>query len=110
MLTPLSFCSLPIKRIRHIQKTSGKTSVLIGVKGGGCNGLKYTITPTNDPPQKHDECFSLENTNIMVCGDSLLYILGTKVSWVEDVMGDRFEFENPNAGGTCGCGSTFSPK
>ena len=110
MRTPLTFCSQAIRRIHHIQKTSGKASVLIGVKGGGCNGLKYTITPTNDPPQKHDECFSLENTNIVVCGDSLLYSLGTKVSWVEDVMGDRFEFENPNAGGTCGCGSTFSPK
>jgi len=110
MRTPLTFCTQAIKRLHHIQKISRKSAVLIGVKGGGCNGLKYTITPTNDTPLKHDECFSLDDTNIIVCGDSLLHILGTKVYWVEDVMGDRFEFENPNAGGTCGCGSTFSPK
>ena len=37
-----------------------------------------------------------------------LYLLGTNIDWTEDFMGKRFTFDNPNATGKCGCGTTFS--
>jgi len=40
---------------------------------------------------------------------ALLYLIGTKVDWVEDLMGSRFGFETPNAGAECGCGVSFTP-
>ena len=108
MRTPLTFCSQAIKRIHHIQKTSGKTSVLIGVKGGGCNGLKYVVAPTSDAPSRLDEELTLDGVHVIVCGKSLLHLLGTAVRWEEDAMGAGLRFDNPNASATCGCGETFS--
>jgi len=81
---------------------------MIGVKGGGCNGMRYFIEPTDKPPHKTDEQINLDGTNIIVCGKSLFHILGTEVIWTTDTMGARFDFKNPNAKGSCGCGETFS--
>jgi len=43
-----------------------------------------------------------------VCNKSLFYLIGTHIEWKEDIMGNRFNFVNPNSTGTCGCGETFS--
>jgi len=45
---------------------------------------------------------------MIVCGKSMFLVIGTEIDWKEDYMGSRFEFNNPNAKGMCGCGSTFS--
>jgi len=50
--------------------------MLIGVKGGGCNGLKYYVEPTNDVPNKLDEVLVVDDVNIIVCGKSLLHLIG----------------------------------
>ena len=54
------------------------------------------------------EIVKIDDFKINVCGKSLLYLLGTTIDWTEDIMGNRFTFENPNATGKCGCGTTFS--
>jgi iron-sulfur cluster assembly protein len=101
----LSFCKKTIDHLHNLRISSGKKYILIGVKGGGCNGLKYYIEPTDDTPRKNDEL--IKDHNIVVCGDSLLYILGSEVIWKTDAMGSRIEFNNPNATSNCGCGETF---
>ena len=101
----LSFCKRTIDHLHNLRNSSGKKHILIGVKGGGCNGLKYYIEPTNDSPRKHDEF--LENENVIICGDSILFLLGSEVVWTTDTMGSRIEFINPNAKNKCGCGETF---
>lgn len=101
----LSFCKRTIDHLHNLRLSSGKKHILIGVKGGGCNGLKYYIEPTNDSPRKHDEF--LENENVIICGDSILFLLGSEVVWTTDTMGSRIEFINPNAKNKCGCGETF---
>ena len=50
----------------------------------------------------------IDDVNIVVCGKSLMHLLGTHVYWKHDEMGARIEFTNPNAKSTCGCGETFS--
>ena len=106
----LSFCKLASQRIHSIAAKSSLQSVLVSVQGGGCGGLKYMIEPMHEPPNSLDEQLTLGESHVVVCGHSLLHILGTNVTWIDDHMGSRFSFENPNAGNTCGCGSTFSPK
>ena len=87
---------------------SKKEYILFNVNGGGCNGLKYNLEPTNSKPMKIDEIIKLDELKINVCGKSLLYLIGTEIDWKEDYMGSRFVFNNPNAISKCGCGTTFS--
>jgi len=81
---------------------------MIGVKGGGCNGLTYYIEPTNDRPNKLDETMKVDGVDIIVCNKSLFYLIGTEIKWKDDLMGSGIEFINPNATSSCGCGETFS--
>ena len=101
--------TITARALEHLCKiaTVDKPHVLIGVKGGGCNGLRYYVkaTDTIDPA---DETLQFASLNVAVCRKSLLHILGTTIDWTEDVMGSRLEFINPNATSKCGCGDTFS--
>ena len=78
-----------------------------GIKSGGCSGFKYYFTPCDEKPLKGDEVVVEDNVKIKVCGVSIMNILGTEIDWQEDIMGNRFVFNNPNADFKCGCGSSF---
>ena len=96
------------KQLSNIMNTNKSKYILFSIEGGGCNGLKYNLEPNNDEPKKIDEIVKIDDFKINVCGKSLLYLLGTTIDWTQDIMGNRFIFENPNAKGKCGCGTTFS--
>ena len=100
--------STAARHLKAIAKDSPHSSVLIGVKGGGCNGLKYFIEPLQDSPESRDERMNIDGLDIIVCGKSLLHLIGTEIKWNKGYMGEGFEFINPNATSSCGCGETFS--
>lgn len=104
----LTFCSGAINHLKNMIATNNSKSVFIGVKGGGCNGLAYDVRPTNEKPQKNDETLKVDNTNIIVCGRSIVYLVGTHVHWENNNLGSGLKFDNPNINSQCGCGSTFS--
>lgn len=111
MSTILKLSKTALQKITKISKNNNNNPILIGVKGGGCNGLKYYIEPMLDAPHKLDEKISSrspESPEIYVCGKSVLHIIGTELVWKKDIMGERFDFVNPNVKSTCGCGETFS--
>ena len=97
-----------IEQMRYILNETNKKSILVGVKGGGCNGMKYYIESTNKSPTENDEQMKIDDINVIICGKSLFYIIGTEVTWKKDLMGEGFDFNNPNAVASCGCGETFS--
>jgi iron-sulfur cluster assembly accessory protein len=99
------------KKLVELLCHHNRKTVLFSVAGGGCNGLKYQLQPTNDPIEKLDEEIPLTaDTTLRICGKSIFYLLGTEIDWKDDFMGQSFHFSNPNTASTCGCGSTFSPK
>ena len=104
----LGICTAAAQRLKTIATQSPHSSVFIGVKGGGCNGLKYIIEPLKEPPNKIDEQLHISGVDMVVCGRSLMYLIGTEITWEKDFMGEGFRFSNPNAIGSCGCGETFS--
>lgn len=97
-----------IKQINHIIKINNCKALSLYVKGGGCNGFNYQFKPTNDPPKKYDEIVKTDDITIQVCSSSIMHLLGTEIDYTNDIMGNSFKFNNPNAVSKCGCGTSFS--
>ncbi len=84
-----------------------------GVRSGGCSGMSYTMDFVSlSDIQKDDEVYEYEfgSTLFKVICDpkSLLYIYGMQLDFSTDLIGGGFNFTNPNATQTCGCGSSFA--
>lgn len=77
------------------------------VQGGGCSGFQYGFTFDSD---KNEDDFEVEagKTQVLVDSMSMQYVQGATIDYVEDLMGAQFKINNPNASGSCGCGSSFS--
>ena len=86
---------------------SAKTFLRVGVKGGGCSGFSYTLDLT-ETRNESDEEWDLHGVKVICDPKSHIYLEGVSVDFKDEVMGRGFVFNNPNATGTCGCGSSFS--
>lgn len=77
------------------------------VQGGGCAGFSYGFTL--DEVQNEDDFeIPLEPFKVLIDAMSMQYLQGAKIDYKEELMGSNFVIENPNASGSCGCGSSFS--
>lgn len=101
-----------LSKINQILKHNSSKAMLISIKGGGCNGFNYNFTPlkTNEKTNKLDEVIKIDNTNIHLCGTSLMYLMGTHIDYKKDIMGEKFDFTNENISSKCGCGTSFNFK
>lgn len=97
------------KKVRTLIEESGfKTPYLrVAVKGGGCSGLSYDLSFDTDIKQT-DTMFEDKEVKILVDNKSLLYLFGTQLEFSDGLNGKGFQFINPNASRTCGCGESFA--
>jgi len=79
----------------------------VGVKGGGCSGLTY-IMDFDKELKNGDEVFEDDGVRIVCDKRSLIYLIGTELHHSDGLNGKGFEWINPNAIRTCGCGESFS--
>jgi iron-sulfur cluster assembly protein len=79
----------------------------VGVKGGGCSGLSY-VMDFDDTIEPTDEVIDLEVLKVVIDRKSVLYLYGTELQYSSGLNGKGFQWANPNAGRTCGCGESFS--
>ena len=79
----------------------------VGLKGGGCSGFEYYIDVGNHASDS-DYVFSKGSLNIVVDKKSALFLDGLVVDYVDSLLEKKFVFRNPNASGSCGCGSSVS--
>ena len=93
----------------------GENQVLrVGVRSGGCSGMSYTMDFIDAAQiEGDDERYSYEPADApsfeVVCDPkSLLYIYGMQLDFSTALIGGGFNFTNPNASQTCGCGSSFA--
>ena len=93
---------------------SDKKALRVGVRSGGCSGMSYTMDfiETNEinPDDKvYDYSLKADQSFQVVCDPkSLLYIYGMQLDFSKELIGGGFNFVNPNASQTCGCGSSFA--
>ena len=78
----------------------------IGVKGGGCSGLSYSLGFDSEH-NENDTIIESNDVRIIVDNKSLFYLSGTQLDFSDGLNGRGFVFNNPNAVKTCGCGSSF---
>ncbi|HNQ12621.1 MAG TPA: iron-sulfur cluster assembly accessory protein [Bacteroidia bacterium] len=81
--------------------------VRVGVEGGGCSGLSYKLEFDNQIKEE-DKVFEDKGVRIVVDRKSFLYLVGTELDFTDGLNGKGFNFNNPNASRTCGCGESFS--
>ena len=81
--------------------------VRVGVEGGGCSGLSYQLTFDTEL-KDDDRIFEDKGVKIVVSKKSFLYLIGTELDFSDGLNGKGFQFNNPNATRTCGCGESFS--
>jgi len=81
--------------------------VRVAVKGGGCSGLSYDLSFDTDQ-HPSDTLMEDRGIKILVDNKSLLYLFGTELDFSDGLNGKGFQFTNPNASRTCGCGESFS--
>lgn len=99
------------QKLNEIIKIQGKSAFLY-LKGGGCNGFsyKFKILQEDKKPHHLDEVYSLDYYNLYLCNQSFMWLIGTRIDYIEDIMGSRFDFNNPNIDTKCGCGTSFNFK
>ena len=98
-----------VKEVKRLIQTQNKGDVAlsVGVKGGGCSGLTYTMSfQTEIGP--HDQVFEVEGVRVVVDAKSALYLQGTTLDFIDSLQESGFKFINPNAKESCGCGTSFS--
>jgi iron-sulfur cluster assembly protein len=78
----------------------------VGVKGGGCSGLTYSLN-FDAQPKEGDTVIENDDIKLFVDGKSLFYLTGTELDFTSGLNGKGFIFNNPNATKTCGCGESF---
>ena len=83
------------------------TYLRMGVKGGGCSGFSYALDLTENKSDKDQE-YEIHGVKIICDSRSIIYLDGVTVDFKDELTGRGFVFNNPNATGSCGCGSSFS--
>ncbi|MCO6495027.1 MAG: iron-sulfur cluster assembly accessory protein [Bacteroidetes bacterium] len=81
--------------------------VRVSVKGGGCSGLTYNMDFDNER-KDGDQVFESNGLNIVCDLKSFLYLAGTELDYSDGLNGKGFNFINPNATRSCGCGESFA--
>ncbi len=81
--------------------------VRMAVKGGGCAGLTYHLAFEENPPRETDKVFESHGVKIVVDKKSYIYLNMTELDYTTSLMGAGFQFNNPNAKKSCGCGVSF---
>ncbi len=89
--------------------TSGQTAIKLRTTTKGCSGNAYAMEFV-DPGAIHaqDKRFDLgDGLTFVVDTIAQVLVFGMEIDWIEDQMGSRFDFRNPNAKSMCGCGESF---
>ncbi|PRW59324.1 Iron-sulfur cluster assembly accessory [Chlorella sorokiniana] len=111
---PITLTPAALEHLQKLRRESGGDGLLLrmGVKSGGCSGMSYVMDFEKQENVKKDDLvmsFECEGGEFrLVCDPkSLLYLFGMQLDWSSALVGGGFQFNNPNAESSCGCGKSF---
>lgn len=99
--------------LRHVmalrEKQGEDLCLRVGVRQGGCSGMSYMMDFERlENIQASDEVFDYDGFKVVCDPKSMLYLYGLMLDYSDALIGGGFQFTNPNASQTCGCGKSFS--
>ena len=108
MLTLSEIATSKLQDALKAQQTDqGFLGVRVAVEGGGCSGFQYSIN-LERVERDDDHVLQIDGFQLFVDPQSMIYLDGTEIDYVETLQGQGFKFKNPNAKKACGCGTSFS--
>ena len=97
------------EQVKKLIEQEGKPGLFfrVGVKGGGCSGMTYDVH-FDDKMNEGDRVFSINGVMVVCDQKSFVYLDNMTIDYSGGLVGAGFKFVNPNATGSCGCGTSFS--
>ncbi len=96
------------ERITEILSVETEPKMLrVSVSGGGCSGFQYGFD-IEDNRKDDDLVIEKSGATVLIDPVSVLYMEGSEIDFVDDLIGASFQIRNPNATASCGCGTSFS--
>jgi iron-sulfur cluster assembly protein len=105
----VSFTEKGAEKVREFLDSQGadvgSAGLRVGVRGGGCSGFQYQLA--FDEQRDGDVAFEHSGLRILVDAQSLPYVDGSSIDYIDSLQGAGFQVNNPNVVAACGCGSSF---
>src|ERR1019366_4099712 len=106
MITLSDKGAVKVREFLDSQSVVAETAGLrVGVRGGGCSGFQYALA--FDEQRDGDTVFEDKGIRLLANTESLPYVKGSTIDFVDELQGAGFKVENPNVIAACGCGSSF---
>ena len=108
--TPVTLTDKAVTMVKITREQEGidpDFGLRIAVRGGGCSGFEYALDFEKES-RENDLVYDQGDLAVFVDPVSARYLMGTEIDYVLGTTGAGFKFNNPNAQGTCGCGSSFA--
>jgi iron-sulfur cluster assembly accessory protein len=93
--------------IKKILSSEKSNFFRITVLGGGCAGFQYKFDFTQKA-NEDDIIYEYNNAKVLIDKTSIEFIKGSKIDYVNELIGSSFKISNPQASSSCGCGTSFS--
>ena len=109
MPAPLVFTDSAAAKVSQLIDEEGNPDLKLRVfvQGGGCSGFQYGFT-FDEEINEDDSVMEKNGVKLLIDAMSYQYLVGAEIDYKDDLQGAQFVIKNPNAGTTCGCGSSFS--
>ena len=105
---PVTVSASAAKRVAQIvAREPAGTALRVSVSGGGCSGFQYEFDLVQER-EDDDLVIERDGATILIDSVSLMYLTGSEIDFVDDLIGQSFQIRNPNATASCGCGTSFS--
>lgn len=106
---PITVSASAAKRIAEIIGEEGNPALKlrVTVSGGGCSGFQYGFS-LDENQADDDLVIERDGVTVLIDSISLMYIAGSEIDYVDELIGAAFQIRNPNATSSCGCGTSFA--
>ncbi|MCI5073799.1 iron-sulfur cluster insertion protein ErpA [Oricola sp.] len=105
-VTMTDACAARVTKI--VEGEADNKALRITVEGGGCSGFSYKFDLVPGPAEADDIVIEKNGATVLIDELSMVYMAGSEIDFVDDLIGQSFQIRNPNAVASCGCGTSFS--